>query len=148
MRGRCKLLSFSLSCTGCKFYWLNEVNKSTYKLCLNKYLVSSFNSKCVLNVASTILICNYVIVTNIQGRLQTSYTKQMIHPQSLRIVRSFTYVYLYARTTRHVWCAWQIMIILIVGKLLYPQFEFRAGIKMAQVVESPLYVCGNSKYWN
>ena len=76
-----------------------------------------------------------------------TYVKQM-RPLSSRAVRLFTRVYLHAQTAVDAGDirTWWTTVILITGKLEDPQFEPHAGIKMAQVLGCPLYICGWSPF--
>ena len=100
--------------------------------------------------------CNGVISHGLKlrvfGILPTTHTntsaKQMC-PQSSRSVQIFMCVYLHAQTaidagdirTHEHWLFW------LREKSKDPQFEPHAGIKMAQVLGSPLYICGFCVFW-
>ena len=77
--------------------------------------------------------------------LPTTHTKTntiQMRPWSLRSVRRFTWVYLHAQTAVDAGDirTWRTTVILIMGKTQDPQFEPHAGIKMAQVLGSPMYI--------
>ena len=65
-------------------------------------------------------------------------------PRSLHAVQHFTRVYLHAETAVDASDirTWRTTVILITGKPKDPQFEPHAGIKIAQVLESPVYIYG------
>ena len=71
-------------------------------------------------------------------------TQTQMRLWSSRAVQRFTHVYLYAQTTVNAGdiCTWRTTVILITEKPKDPQFEPRAGMKMAQVLKSFLYICG------
>ena len=72
------------------------------------------------------------------------YTQKQTRPRSSRAVRHFMHVYLHAQIAVDAGDihTWRTTVILIQEKPKDPQFEHHAGIKMAQVLGSPLYICG------
>ena len=83
--------------------------------------------------------------------LPTTHTKTnaiQMRPRSLCAVQRFTHVYLHAKTTVDTGNIriWQTKVILITGKTCRPQFEPHVGIKMAQVLGSPMYIYGFYPY--
>ena len=66
-----------------------------------------------------------------------------MRPQSLCAVRRFTPVYLHTQTAIDAFdiCTQQTMVILNTGKPNNPQFEAHAGIRIAQILGSPVYIC-------
>ena len=79
--------------------------------------------------------------------LPTSHAKtnaKQMHPRSSRTVRHFAHVYLHAQTAVDAGDirTWRTKIILIAGKNQHPNFSPHAGLKMAQVLGSPLYIFG------
>ena len=65
-----------------------------------------------------------------------------MRPQSLRAMRHFMRVYIHAQTAVDAGdiCTWRTMVIWLREKPEDPQFEPHAGIKMPQVLGSPVYI--------
>ena len=70
-----------------------------------------------------------------------------VRPPSSRATQHFLHVYLYCQTTVDAGdiCTWWTTATVIVGKPEDPKFQSHARIKMAQVLESPLYICGEAQ---
>ena len=85
----------------------------------------------------------------VSGLLRTTSAKTnaiQMRPRSARAVLCFTRVYLHAQTVHVVdagdICMWWTTVVLIKGKTWRPQYEPHSGIRMAQVLLSPLFGCG------
>ena len=74
-------------------------------------------------------------------RVFSDHTRRnKMRPRSSCAMRRFTS--LPSRLDRSTLRTWRITLILITGKIWTPEFEPHAGIKMAQVLGSPVYICG------
>ena len=67
-----------------------------------------------------------------------------MRPWSLGALQHFTHVYLHTQTAVDAGDLgiWKTTLILITLKIQRPQFVAHAGIKMVQVLGSPMYICG------